>query len=118
MHPLFQAGAFGGDDDTRPTAVLVGRGDEPLPADGGDVDVENAVEHPTGLVIDQVDRPKHQAVNQFPDRPIAQGLPSQIQEMEADYQQDKQTHVDRAAVLRVLAICLDVVDAHRKEFGC
>ena len=32
--------------------------------------------------------------------------------MEADYQQDKQTHIDRVAVLRVLAVCLEVLEVH------
>ena len=32
--------------------------------------------------------------------------------MEADYQQDKQPHVNRVAVLRVVAIGLDVGDGH------
>ena len=38
--------------------------------------------------------------------------------MEADYQQDKQTYVDRTAVLRILTICLNVLDAHVKILGC
>ena len=59
VHPLLEAGTFGGDDDTRPAAFVVDGRDEPLRTDGGDVQVQNAVEDPAGLTIDQVDRPHH-----------------------------------------------------------
>ena len=55
MHPLLQAGTFGGDDDTRPSSFFVDGSDNSVLADGGNVDVKNAVKHPTGLAVDQVD---------------------------------------------------------------
>ena len=51
VHPLLQAGTFGGDDDPCPTAFLIGCGDESLLAYCGDVDVENVVKHPAGLAV-------------------------------------------------------------------
>ena len=45
-------------------------------------------------------------------------LPSNIEEVEADNQQDKQPYIDRAAVFRILAICFQVSDTHRNYFSC
>jgi hypothetical protein len=44
-------------------------------------------------------------------------LPAQVDEVEADDQQYKKPHVDRAAVLRVFAVCLDVLEVHGGKFG-
>ena len=70
MHPLLQAGAFGSDGDIGQTALFVDGGNNSLWGGGGNVDAENMVEHPTGLAIDQIDRPKHKFLNPFPDGPI------------------------------------------------
>ena len=59
MHPLLQTCTFGGDNDGSSSSVFVQGSDESLVVDGGDVDMENAVKHPTGLVVDQVNRPNH-----------------------------------------------------------
>jgi hypothetical protein len=37
--------------------------------------------------------------------------------METDYQQDKQSHIDRAAVSGILAVCLDALNVHRFNLG-
>ena len=55
MHPLLQTCTFGGNNDGSPSSVFVQGGDESLVVDGGDVNVENAVKHPTGLAVGQVD---------------------------------------------------------------
>jgi hypothetical protein len=75
------------------------------------------VEHPTGLAIYKIHGPNHKFVDPFSDRPIAKGLPSQIEKMEADYQENKETDIHRALVLRVFAIGFDVLDVHRKNLG-
>ena len=63
VHPLLEAGAFGGDDDACVATVGIDGGDEALSADGGEVDAQNVVEHPAGLAVDHVDRPNHQFVD-------------------------------------------------------
>lgn len=115
MHPLFEAGTLRGDDDFGPSAFTIEGGDETLRIDGGDVDVQKLVEYPAGLAIDHVDRPNHQHGNPFSNGPITKGLPSQIQEMKADDQQDKKPYVDRAPVFGVLAICLDAIETHDRN---
>ena len=70
MHPLFQASTFGGDDDPCQTTLGIDGGYESRATEGGDVNAKYMVKHPAGLAVDQVDRPKHQFVNQFPNRPI------------------------------------------------
>ena len=112
MEPLLETGALGGDDDARPVAFAVDRGDEALGGDGGDVDAKYAVKEPTGLAVDQVDRPYHQPIHGLADGPVAQGLPAEIEEMETDNQNDKQPYVNRVAVLWVVAIGLDVGEGH------
>ena len=79
--------------------------------------MENMVEHPTGLAIDKIHGPNHQFVDPFSDRPIAKSLPSQIEKMEADYQDNKETNIHRTLVLRVFAIGFDVLNVHRKNLG-
>jgi hypothetical protein len=74
------------------------------------------VEHPTGLAIDQIDRPKHQFLNPFSNRPIVYGLPTQVEIVETDYQHDKQYDVDCAAVFGVLAIGFNAFKIHGKNF--
>ena len=118
VHPLFQAGAFGGDGDTCPSACTVGCGKEPSRGNCGEVDVENMLKHPTRLIINQLDRPHHQSINPFSNRPIIKCLPSQKEKMKTDNQQDKQTHVHRTTVFGVLAICLDVLYTHKKILRC
>ena len=117
MHPLLEAGTFGSHHDSRPAAVAVDGRNEPLLADGGDVDVKHKVEEAAGLAVNHIDRPNHQRINRVADGPITQGLPTQIQVVKAEYQQHKQPYIDSALVLGVLAICLDVVDFHKKIWG-
>ena len=76
VQPLFQAGAFGRDEDACPAAFIVERGNDPFFAHGGDVKVKNMVEHPATLPVKQIDRPQHQLVDGAFDRPIINGLPT------------------------------------------
>ena len=115
MHPLLEAGTFGGDDDACPAAFAVDGGDEPLGFDGGNVDVQEMVKHPARLAVDHIDRPQHELVDPLPDGPIAQSLPAQIDEMKADDQDDKKPNVDRAAVSWIFAVCLEVFKVHQQK---
>lgn len=80
--------------------------------------MKHTVEHPTGLTVNQVDRPYHQTVNGLAYGPIAQVLPADIEVVEADYQDDKQAYIHRAPVSWIFAICLDFFEIHGKKFVC
>ena len=109
MHPLLQAGAFGRDGDASQATVLVDGGNNSLRGVGGNINAENMVEHPTGLAIDQIDRPKHKFLDPSSNRPIVYGLPTQIEIVEADYQHDKKSHIDSATIFRVFIIGLNAL---------
>ena len=109
VQPLFQTGTFGSDGDNGQTAVFVDGGNNSLWGEGGNVNAENMVEHPTGLAIDQIDRPKHKFLNPISNRPIVYGLPTQIEIVEADYQHDKKPHIDCATIFRVFIIGLNAL---------
>ena len=70
MHPLLQTGTLGGDGDSCQTSLGIDGGYESRATEGGEVNAKYMVKHPARLAVDQVDRPKHQFVNQFSDRPI------------------------------------------------
>ena len=70
VHPLFQAGAFGRNDDVGPSSISVDGCNMSLRSDSSDVDAENMIEHPTSLAVNHFDGPHHQSVNQLADWPI------------------------------------------------
>ena len=89
VEPLLEAGALGGDGYVGPAAVAVQGCDEPMLGNGGDVNVEDMFQYPAALVEEQVHRPKAQLVDGPFDGPVADGLPPQIDEMEAEDEQDE-----------------------------
>ena len=46
VHPLLEAGTFGGDDDECPTTIPIHGRDYPFAAYGSDVNAKNVVEYP------------------------------------------------------------------------